>query len=114
MEQVAPLRNWAEFVDKGWGRVAVPCQPALCLPCPAQPCPAQPSRACPSLPRLPCLQGLVVRDRFDAEHLEDHKLPYTQVGGASEVPRLALGGGKRAVEGRGQQRATLRARAAVC
>ncbi|PSC71621.1 NADP-dependent malic enzyme [Micractinium conductrix] len=23
-------------------------------------------------------EGLVVRDRFDAEHLEDHKLPYTQ------------------------------------
>jgi hypothetical protein len=27
----------------------------------------------------PSLQGLVVRDRWDAEHLADHKLPYAQV-----------------------------------
>lgn len=24
------------------------------------------------------VQGLVVRDRWDAEHLDDHKLPYAQ------------------------------------
>lgn len=28
------------------------------------------------------MQGLLVRDRADAEDLEDHKLPYIQVGGA--------------------------------
>lgn len=34
----------------------------------------------PPHPPPPLLQGLVVRDRSDAEHLEDHKLPYAQAG----------------------------------
>lgn len=37
-----------------------------------------------------CAQGLVVRDRHDAEQLADHKLPYAQVRLGRWPEKLAL------------------------
>jgi len=56
-------------------KISSPCpKPALALPCP-DPIVCSISMSSPH----PLLQGLVVRDRHDAEQLADHKLPYAQV-----------------------------------